>query len=311
MNKLEYKYTVCAVVVTYNRKELLKRNLDSLLIQTYPLDILIYDNASTDGTYQYLLDFGYLNNEHINFVKGDKNLGGAGGFSNGEKIAFQKGYDLLWLMDDDGYCINERTLEECIKVYNPNQKNIINSYVLCDPKTKELTFDLGPYKTNDEVENASKDGVVSGYGNPYNGTLVPKKCFEDIGFTDERFFIYGDENDFFLRTTKSGYVWITSISSLYYHPINRKIKEYSFLGVSYNSKEQPIWKFFIEYRNAIYLRLNYGRHQRFLYIILIRILMVLSALHSSNKKIKRIKWGWIGINDGINGYFDRPIPFKE
>lgn len=308
---MEYKYTICAVVVTYNRKELLKRNLDSLLIQTYPLDILIYDNASTDGTYQYLLDLGYLNNEHITFIRGDINLGGAGGFSNGEKIAFQKGYDLLWLMDDDGYCINEHTLEECIKVYNPNQKNIVNSYVLCNPKTKELTFDLGPYKTNDEVENVSNYGLVSGYGNPYNGTLVPKKCFEDVGFTDERFFIYGDEFDFFLRTTKSGYVWNTSISSLYYHPINRNIENKSFLGFRYDVKDQPIWKFYIEIRNTRYINKTYKGKTKAVHALRYRARMILSAIHSKDNKIKRIKWGWIAANDGEKEYFERPIPFKE
>ena len=52
-------FKICAVVVTYNRKELLLRNISSLLSQTYPLDILIYDNASTDGTYDFLVQKKY------------------------------------------------------------------------------------------------------------------------------------------------------------------------------------------------------------------------------------------------------------
>ena len=45
------KEKIAAVVVTYNRKELLFQCLDALLKQTYPLDaIYIIDNASTDGT---------------------------------------------------------------------------------------------------------------------------------------------------------------------------------------------------------------------------------------------------------------------
>ena len=40
-----------AIVVTYNRKELLKKCIHHLLNQTIQkLDILIVDNASTDGT---------------------------------------------------------------------------------------------------------------------------------------------------------------------------------------------------------------------------------------------------------------------
>ena len=47
---------IAAVVVTYNRKDLLGQCLDSLLRQSHPLDALyIIDNHSTDGTYESLL----------------------------------------------------------------------------------------------------------------------------------------------------------------------------------------------------------------------------------------------------------------
>ncbi len=55
---------VCAVVVTYNRKELLIECLESLKEQSRTLDaILIIDNASTDGTPELLLKNGYI--DHI------------------------------------------------------------------------------------------------------------------------------------------------------------------------------------------------------------------------------------------------------
>ena len=46
---------VIAVVVTYNRKELLKEAIEALLNQEYNnCDVLIVDNASTDGTREYI-----------------------------------------------------------------------------------------------------------------------------------------------------------------------------------------------------------------------------------------------------------------
>ena len=43
-----------AIVVTYNRKELLLQNIEALLKQTVrnQLEIVIIDNASTDGTFE-------------------------------------------------------------------------------------------------------------------------------------------------------------------------------------------------------------------------------------------------------------------
>ncbi len=62
LNKQEKRDTIAAVVVTYNRKELLIECLDALMNQTYPLDgIYIIDNASSDGTPELLLEKGYIN----------------------------------------------------------------------------------------------------------------------------------------------------------------------------------------------------------------------------------------------------------
>jgi GT2 family glycosyltransferase len=53
---LQDKEKIAAVVVTYNRKDLLGQCLDSLLRQSHPLDaIYVIDNHSTDGTYDSLL----------------------------------------------------------------------------------------------------------------------------------------------------------------------------------------------------------------------------------------------------------------
>jgi len=55
------KDSVCAVVVTYNRRNLLIECLSALLKQTFPLQgIYLIDNASTDGTPELLLEKGYI-----------------------------------------------------------------------------------------------------------------------------------------------------------------------------------------------------------------------------------------------------------
>lgn len=305
---MEQLYSVCAVIVTYNRKELLLRNITSLLNQTYIMDILIFDNASTDGTYDYLCNNNIINNDRIMYTRANHNGGGSFGFCHGEQEAYIKGYDYLWLMDDDGYCLRNDTLEKLINCIN-EKKAIYNSLVVGNIDSLELTFSLGPYNNWNEVVSNAKNDLIIGYGNPYNGTLVPKECFSDVGFTDERFFIYGDENDFYYRTKNAGYEWITCVQSLYFHPINRNIiREFRFGDQYFDVKDQPIWKFYLEMRNATYIRKKYFNKKLsakyYAKIILISIL-------SKDKKFKRIKWGWIAVNDGEKQYFERPIPFKE
>ena len=90
-----------AVVVTYNRRELLLQNIAALLNQTAKnlLDILIIDNHSTDGTREALQT--YVDQGLIHYIDTGSNLGGAGGFHFGIKQAVERGYKWLWLMDDD------------------------------------------------------------------------------------------------------------------------------------------------------------------------------------------------------------------
>ena len=91
---------VAAVVVTYNRIELLKECIKALQQQTYPCDILIVDNASTDGTEEYInkIEKDY---DNLHYKNTGANIGGAGGFNFGMRWAVEAGYEYVWVMDDD------------------------------------------------------------------------------------------------------------------------------------------------------------------------------------------------------------------
>lgn len=91
--------TNAAVVVSFNRKELLRKCLESLQHQTLQLDeIIVVDNSSTDGAAEMVAD----EFPSVILYRSAKNLGGAGGFSWGVEIAITRGHHTAWLMDDDG-----------------------------------------------------------------------------------------------------------------------------------------------------------------------------------------------------------------
>lgn len=90
---------IAAVVVTYNRKELLKKNIAALLGQTVAADIMVIDNNSSDGTYEEIE--GLVRSGKLFYYNTGSNLGGAGGFNYGIRKAVELGYKYLWIMDDD------------------------------------------------------------------------------------------------------------------------------------------------------------------------------------------------------------------
>ncbi|WP_252902688.1 glycosyltransferase [Paucilactobacillus hokkaidonensis] len=76
---------VCAVVVTYNKIDLLKECISRLEKQTFLLNhLIVVDNASTDGTGDYLDQISKSNSSVIPIYLLN-NIGGAGGFNAGIK----------------------------------------------------------------------------------------------------------------------------------------------------------------------------------------------------------------------------------
>jgi rhamnopyranosyl-N-acetylglucosaminyl-diphospho-decaprenol beta-1,3/1,4-galactofuranosyltransferase len=90
--------TVAAVVVTWNRRDLLCEALTAVLGQTRPPDrVIVVDNASTDGTAALVC----AQFPAADLVSLPQNTGGAGGFAYGIALAQAAGAGLAWLMDDD------------------------------------------------------------------------------------------------------------------------------------------------------------------------------------------------------------------
>lgn len=90
---------VTAVVVAYNRRDLLVEVLDALARQSRPVDaIVVVNNASTDDTSQVVRDA----EREITLIELTHNTGGAGGFAVGMAAAVARhNPDWIWVMDDD------------------------------------------------------------------------------------------------------------------------------------------------------------------------------------------------------------------
>lgn len=87
---------VCVIVVTWNRLEMLKKCLAAVQAHAADADVLVVDNASTDGTGDWLRTV-----PGISVLALSENTGGAGGFAAGMQRAYDLGYEWMWIMDDD------------------------------------------------------------------------------------------------------------------------------------------------------------------------------------------------------------------
>ena len=214
------KETVAAVVVTYNRKELLIECLEALLGQDRPVDaIILIDNQSTPDTPALLKAKGFLKelppektsdtwesvSSHPDFpdipivtVRLSENTGGAGGFHEGVKRAHEAGFDWLWLMDDDvepqKNCLGEqlkyKSLSKCIhprKIFSDGTPLEWEGYVSLVTGQRVFLQDISFKKGANYCE--TNTGC-------FEGMLVHRDIVSRIGFPDKRFFIAGDDSTY-------------------------------------------------------------------------------------------------------------------
>lgn len=239
---------VAAVVVTYNRKEMLEKTLAGLEKLTRPVDkIIIIDNASTDETPQYLATREYTTDHRV--IRATVNTGGAGGFTLGIEEAYKEGFDAFWLMDDDTVPQAE-SLEELLKGMESYReaRGAYPSFAcssvlwtdgnLCEMNTPAPVWDwarsLAAGYSWVDVKSCS-----------FVSCLVTREAVEAKGLPYREYFIWYDDAEYTTRLSKlrSGiYVPASKVDHLLAQ--NR--------GVNYGDvNEQNIWKFEYGVRNQV------------------------------------------------------------
>lgn len=239
------KEIVAAVVVTYNRKELLIKCLSSLRKQTrLPDTIYIIDNQSTDGTPQYLIEHNYIPNlprnnrienqtiEYqvqslielsdvisIKYIRKFENDGGAGGFYEGMKQAFEDENDWIWMMDDDGIA-DCKQLEKLLFFSKRNKIDCANALVIDINNISRLAFGIRNHFMVDEIEEKE---IIFDESNPFNGTMISHQVPKRIGFIKKEMFIWGDETEYVLRIKRNNFRIATIIDAIHYHPQSKTI----------------------------------------------------------------------------------------
>lgn len=292
-----------AVIVTYNRKKLLCENIKMLLHQTIDFDkIFIIDNCSTDGTYEWLKEKNWLDNDKIIYVKTESNMGGAGGFFIGTKTAYEAGADWIVLMDDDGKASDEHTFEILMKtagqLYDSglgNKKLFVNCLV---QKDDMLSFKIDDIYTVQGAVDIAENGIIANAANPFNGTAVSRELVEAIGYPNKDFFIKGDEVDYKNRSYEVDAYVATVVDARYIHPRPETIEKKVFGKKVPFFVESP-WKEYYAARNFTYMYKRKKQYKGILFeLFFVKTLAILSF---KCKKFKTLKMLIKGINHGWKG----------
>lgn len=207
------------VIINWNGKEklgeLLDKCLESVSNTKYNnLEIIFVDNASTDGSYEYVQS-KFTN---FKFFRNSENLGFAGGNNVGAK--FCKGDIIVFLNNDT--IVNPHWLDEPAKLFENPKIGIIQSNLrlLDNPEIPDsighcisaIGLPIENYFFMDEPRRPIP--IFSGKG---AALFVRRDLFERLGGFDEDYFFYFEETDLCWRARLLGYEVYFSPNSVVLH----------------------------------------------------------------------------------------------
>ena len=246
------------VVVTYNRKELLKECIESILKQDYQdFVLLVVDNHSTDDTKNYVK--GLIDNKKVYFKELEENIGGAGGFNAGMKEILSYDPKYIWIMDDDCMVHND-SLSHLVEAAHQLKDNFgyLSSVVrwkdddICKMNVQKVSY-------TKKVEDFSKNQQIQFA--TFVSFFTKAETVKEVGLPIKEFFIWGDDLEYSSRISKKYPSYLIS-SSVVTHKSAKNNGSNIVLD-----DHQNIARYRYAYRNEQYLYRKLGLKARLFYFL--------------------------------------------
>lgn len=192
--------TCIAVVVTFNRKDMLAHTLQAIRSQSSPPGhIVIIDNASTDGTHEMLLMHGWTQSSDVTCIMLEVNTGGAGGFHRGIREAFDLGASWIWVMDDD--CTPKA---DCLARLLSAGRDLGNAGIAPGLLASKVEWTDGTPCLMNAPAFARDTGRDTGdypriVSSSFVSMLIGRHSVEAVGLPVSEFFIWFDDVEYSLR----------------------------------------------------------------------------------------------------------------
>jgi glycosyltransferase involved in cell wall biosynthesis len=171
-----FKEQVSIILPTYNRADIVRRAIGSVLAQTYTnLELIVVDDGSSDDTEKSVLGFG---DQRIVYLKNQQNRGPSGARNFGIKAA--RGHFISFVDSDDEWA-NTKLEEQVREIESASVPVIVLTGMrFLNDSTRQIVEDV-TFQHSGYVHSAffqlKTIGLLS--------MLAPKDCLEEIGLFDE------------------------------------------------------------------------------------------------------------------------------
>lgn len=191
------------IIVTYKGKQWYDRCFTSLRESTIPVQTIVVDNASNDGTVEYI-------REHfpeIHLVESKENLGFGRANNIGMRYALDHGCDYVFLLNQDAW-VELDTLEKLVSIHLNHPEYGILSPIHLNAMKTGIEKGLVNYLDDAHITDKSlfedlyfgrlKELYKTNYVNAA-AWLLPRRTLETVGGFDPIFSHYGEDDNYMHR----------------------------------------------------------------------------------------------------------------
>lgn len=211
---------VIAIMVTYNGMKWYDKSISSLETSDFPIQTIIVDNASSDGTIEYIKN-KYPN---IQIIELQSNLGFAKASNIGIKYALEICADYVFLINQDAW-IEIFTIEKLLNVFITESDTGIVSPIHLNGNNTMFDYGFENYLDHRNTPNFISDLYYGRLKTNYRTNsvnaaawLVSRKCIEKIGgFDTSLFFHYGEDSNYCQRVRYHNFSIYINTEAIIYH----------------------------------------------------------------------------------------------
>ena len=300
---------VFIIIVVYNGEKWLPKCLNSIKSSTYPAEVILVDNGSTDNSLEYIRS----NYPHFKLIGLNQNLGFGAANNVGIRLALENNADYVLLLNQDSWIYSE-TISILINTSKKNVQYGILSPIHLNGSESGLDYRFSMYLAPHSCpfflsDLASKNILKEIYDcNFVNAAcwLIPANIFEIVGGFDPIFFHYGEDDNYCQRVFYHGFkIGIVPNSKIVHDRSQDFMPKSKYLNINEYDKyckinianincdfDNSFQKKISEIKSKIYLSLlslNFNRLNFWLtfYKHLINIKPILLNSYKSNKIRKR------------------------
>lgn len=256
--------SLAIIVLNWNGADDAMECTDSLLAQSYDTDVLLIDNMSSDNSIEVLEKYA-AGKANVHFIKNTVNSGYSGGNNVGFQYALDKGYDYVGTLNPDA-AADKNWATHLIKELDSQPEVGIATGILArnDRKTVDSTGEF--YTTWGIPSPRGRGGLLADaprqpeyvFGSTGGGFIARTEMLRDIGFFDEKFFMYFEDVDLCFRAQLAGYKVRYTPKAIAYHKLSVSTNKVPGLAVYNTFKNLPML-----YVKNMPLRLCWKTYPRF------------------------------------------------